>query len=91
MADIERDLLTVMKRYNARAKALDEATIERDRVIRDAMEAKMPRERITEITGLSRQRMDQIRDQIHSNDDEATVSTASRAKRLDHSRRKARS
>jgi acetyl-CoA acetyltransferase len=82
MADIERALVAVMRRYNARAKALDEATAERDRVIRDAMEAKMPRERITAITGLSRQRMDQIRNGA------PLSSAASRAKRLDHTRRK---
>jgi hypothetical protein len=61
MVDIERDLAAVTRRYKARDKAREEAAAERDRVIRDAIEARIPRARIVEITELSPQRIDQIR------------------------------
>jgi hypothetical protein len=60
-ADIVRDLAAVSRR-KARTKAQDDAAAEeRDRVIRDAIAAKIPRARIVQLTGLSPQRVDQIR------------------------------
>jgi len=61
MVDIERELQAVTRRHNARAKALDQATAERDRVIRDALDAKLPRARVIAITELSPARIEQIR------------------------------
>lgn len=61
MATTERTLQAVMRRYETRARALEQATTERDEVIRDLIAAKTPRARIVEITGLSPQRIDQIR------------------------------
>jgi hypothetical protein len=50
-----------MRRYNARDREREKSIQERDRVIRDAIQAKVPRARIVEITSLSPQRIDQIR------------------------------
>jgi hypothetical protein len=61
VAKLERDLVTVARR-KARTEAADaDAERERDRVIRDAIEAKIPRARIGDLVGLSVQRIDQIR------------------------------
>jgi hypothetical protein len=60
-ASIVREL-TAVSRRKARTKAQDDAAAEeRDRLIRDAIQVKIPRARIVEITGLSPQRIDQIR------------------------------
>lgn len=61
MPDPVRQLQTVMRRYETRSKALEDATGDRDDAIRAAIEAKIPRARIVEITSLSPQRVDQIR------------------------------
>jgi hypothetical protein len=58
---LERDLATVMRRYDARAQALEQATAERDRVIRDAHAGGVTPSRIAEITSLTPQRVAQIR------------------------------
>jgi hypothetical protein len=60
-ATVMRGLQTVMRRWETRAKALEDATAERDQAIRDAIEAKIPRAQIVRATGLSPQRIDQIR------------------------------
>lgn len=59
-ASIERDLAAVTRKHRERTEDLAEATAQRDRVIRDALAAKLPRPRIAELTGLSTQRIDQI-------------------------------
>jgi len=61
LAKLERDLITVTRRYKAREKQLEEAASERDRVIRDAIEMKLPRHKIVGAAELSPQRIDQIR------------------------------
>jgi hypothetical protein len=58
---VERELAAVMRRYNARAAAFEQATADRDKAIREAIAARMPRARIIEMTQLSPQRIDQIR------------------------------
>lgn len=61
MADLERDLTAVMRRCKRTEEAHEQNLSERDRIIRDAYEARVPRAKIVEITGLSPQRIDQIR------------------------------
>lgn len=60
-SNLERDVITAMRRYNTRARALEDAATERDRVIRDALEGGVARARLVELTGLSAPRIDQIR------------------------------
>ena len=60
-ASIERDLITVARRSLRLKRQLSDVDEHRDRVIRDAIKAKIPRARIVEITELSPQRIDQIR------------------------------
>jgi uncharacterized linocin/CFP29 family protein len=61
MADVEQELVRIARRYSARARALEDVTADRDEAIRRAIKAKVPRNRLAEIFGLSRQRLDQIR------------------------------
>jgi hypothetical protein len=61
LSNIERDLSTVARRKARTQAADDAAATERDRVIRDAIEAGIPRARIVELTDLSAARIDQIR------------------------------
>lgn len=61
MSDAEQDLVAAVRRHAARARALDQATTERDDAIRRAVAANVQRRRIVEISGLSPQRVDQIR------------------------------
>lgn len=58
---IERDLKAAMRRFRDREAQFEEATVQRDRLIRDAMAAGVTRPRIAEITGLSVPRLEQIR------------------------------
>jgi hypothetical protein len=58
VAKLERDLTTMTKRYKA---ATERLRIERDRVIVDAHAGGVTPTRIAEITGLSPQRIAQIR------------------------------
>jgi hypothetical protein len=58
---IERELASVMRRRKRHATALKEIDLDRDRLIREAIEAKLPRHRIVAVTELSTQRIDQIR------------------------------
>lgn len=60
-ASIERDLATVVRRCKAADAKADAAAAERDRVIVDALNAKLPRARLVAVTGLSAARLDQIR------------------------------
>ncbi len=61
MADIERDLISIVRRHSARERAVEESGAKRDRVIVDAAAAGLlTRRRLAEITGLSVQRIDQI-------------------------------
>ena len=61
MEEIERQLAAAVRRSRtARARA-DQADTGRDNLIREAIVAGMARTRIQEITGLSKQRVDQIR------------------------------
>ncbi len=60
-ASIERDLATVVRRCKAADAKADEAAAERDRVIVDALDAKLGRARVIAATGLSPARIDQIR------------------------------
>ncbi|MGD0387272.1 MAG: hypothetical protein ABSB73_14205 [Solirubrobacteraceae bacterium] len=60
-ARLERDLAAMVRRCNAREGALNDALEDRDLVIREMIAARVPRARIVEITGLSLQRIDQIR------------------------------
>lgn len=60
-ASIERDVKAVTGRWRA-SEAREEADrAERDRVYRDALDAGMARPRLAELSGLSTQRIDQIR------------------------------
>jgi len=52
---------TVMRRWNSGAKALEDLTTERDRVIRDAHAGGLTPSQLSTETGLSTQRIDQIR------------------------------
>lgn len=61
LSNIERDLATVARRKARTQAADDAAAVQRDRVIRDAIEAGIPRARIVELTDLSAARIDQIR------------------------------
>jgi hypothetical protein len=60
-ASLERDLATVMRRCKAADAKADEAAAQRDRVIVNALDAKLSRARISAVTGLSASRIDQIR------------------------------
>lgn len=60
-ASIERDLITVARRSLRLKRQLADVDEDRDRLIRDAIDADIPRARIVEITKLSPQRVDQIR------------------------------
>lgn len=61
VTDIERELTAITRRHHARRRALEEIESERGEAIRNAIAAKIPRKRIAELTGLSLQRIDQIR------------------------------
>lgn len=58
---LERDIATAVSRSRAAHAKADEADQERDRVIRDAHFAGITPTRLAELTGLSKQRIDQIR------------------------------
>ncbi len=58
---VERDLTALMRRRKRHTDALAEIDPERDRLIREAIAAKLPRHRIVALTELSTQRIDQIR------------------------------
>ncbi len=61
MADIELELISVVRRHNARERASDASGAERDRMILAAADTgALTRRRLAEITGLSLQRIDQI-------------------------------
>lgn len=59
--DIEQELATVARKHARHRRAAEEIEPERDELIRKALQADVPRRRIVEITGLSPQRVDQIR------------------------------
>jgi hypothetical protein len=65
-ASLERDLATVMRRCKAADAKADEAAAQRDRVIVDALDAKLSRARVSAVTGLSAARLDQIRQAARS-------------------------
>ena len=56
-----RELAVLMRRRKRHADALREIDSDRDRLIREAIEVKLPRHRIVALTELSTQRIDQIR------------------------------
>jgi hypothetical protein len=58
---IKRDLSTAMRRCKTADARAAEAAAERDRAIRDAIEAKIPRSDIIALTGLSSARVEQIK------------------------------
>lgn len=58
---LERDIRAAVRRHAQRQAAADEAAGARDRVIRDAQAAGFTPAQLAEITGLSKQRLDQIR------------------------------
>ena len=58
---LKRRLAAVMRRYQARERALQEATLERDEAIREVHAAGLAPREIATVTGLSDQRIDQIR------------------------------
>lgn len=57
----EATLVTAMHAYERTAAAMAAVTDGRDDAIREALAAGVPRARVVEITGLSKQRIDQIR------------------------------
>jgi hypothetical protein len=61
VAKFGRDLKAVTRRVDAREKAAAEANADRDRVIRDAHAAGVTPSQIASFTGLTPQRIDQIR------------------------------
>lgn len=61
MVEIERELTAVIRRLEREAGRVDRTVAERDELIREAIAVKLPRTRLREITGLSKQRLDQIR------------------------------
>lgn len=61
MADPEAELVRVARRYEAARARLARLTEERIEVVRRAREAGVPQRRVMELTGLSRQRVQQIR------------------------------
>jgi hypothetical protein len=60
-ANLKRDLATATRLSKAARERSEEADAERDRVIRDAIAAKIPRADIIAITGLSPARIEQIK------------------------------
>jgi hypothetical protein len=58
---VEHELAALMRRRKRHAGALREIDSDRDRLIREAIDAKLPRHRIVALTELSAQRIDQIR------------------------------
>jgi hypothetical protein len=60
-ASVERDLAAVVRRCRAADARADDAAAQRDRVIVDALDAKLPVARIVAVTGLSAARIHQIR------------------------------
>lgn len=60
MADPERELAQVVKKYESAKARLDEMTEERIEAVRKARAAGVTQKRVIEITGLSRQRVNQI-------------------------------
>jgi len=61
VVDIEQELAVLSRKHARHVKAAREIEPERDALIRRALADQVPRRRVVEITGLSPQRVDQIR------------------------------